>query len=79
MSCRSVLIRRVFGFGSTGGCRSGGDMILKWLGEVAQDLIDGGWAAHNEHVIAFCDDVRGIGTAKGEDFVAGAVIWATSY
>lgn len=54
-------------------------MILKWLGEVAQDLIDGGWAAHNEHVIAFCDDVRGIGTAKGEDFVAGAVIWATSY
>lgn len=48
-------------------------MILKWPEEVAQDLVDDGRAAHNEHMIAFWDDVRGMGTAKGEDFVAGAV------
>ena len=70
---RSVLTRPVFGFGMAGGWLSGGDRLSKWREDVIQDLVDDGRAAHNEHMITFCDDVRGIGTAKGEDFVAGAV------
>ena len=41
--------------------------------DVAQDLVDGVVAMHQEHMISFGDDMGGMGTAEGEDFVAGAV------